>query len=161
MESIDDIINVCDFLFDRLKKNLQKDSPLTEMMWRRREIENYLCTEEVLLSYARHDLPDDLFGTAEANRREQTMRESIEEISTALKTLRMPDPWSPDIKASDDFLNRLFDRFFDKLGLPNLFGKTDYHILARLVPKNKIDPEVVEKLDTIVEVALKAKPRVN
>lgn len=158
-EAKKDLVGV--FLFDRLKKNLQKGSPLTEIMWRRREIENYLCTEEVLLSYARHDLPDDLFGTAEAGRREQAMKESIEEISTALKTLRLPDPWSPDIKASDDFLDRLFERFFDKLGLSNIFGKTHYHILARLVPKDKIDPEVVEKLDAIVAVALKAKPRKN
>jgi len=40
-----------------------------------------------------------------------------------------------------------------------MLRKSDYHILARLVPKNDIDPEVIEKLDAIVSVARKAKPR--
>jgi len=130
------------------------------MVWKRREIENYLCMEEVLLAYADADQPpDDLFGLAERQRREQAMREAIAEVSTALKTLGRPDPWSPDIKASDDFLDPLFKKYFEKLGLPNLLRKTDYHILARLVPREKIDPEVVEKLDAIATVAQKAKPR--
>ena len=63
------------------------------------------------------------------------------------------------IKASDDFLDPLFQSFFEKLSLPNLLRKTDYHVLARLVPKDKIDPEVIVKLDGIVEVATKAKPK--
>ena len=146
-------------VFDRLDKELQEGSPLNEMMWQRREIENYLCMEDVLIAYARYDLPDDLFGSAEIGRREQAMRESIEKISDAFKTIGKPDPWSPDIKASDDFLDPLFERYFEKIGLRNLLRKTDYHVLARLVPKEKIDPEVVKKLDAIVEVALKANPR--
>jgi ABC-type transport system involved in cytochrome c biogenesis ATPase subunit len=146
-------------LFDRLDKELQKGAPLIEMMWKRREIENYLCAEEVLLAYARADQPDDLFGLAETERREQAMREAIAEVSVALKTLGKPDPWSPDIKASDDFLAPLFKKYFEKLVLPNLMPKTNYHVLAKLVPKEKIDPEVIEKLDAIVAVAAKAKPR--
>jgi hypothetical protein len=152
-----DLVGVA--LFDRLEKELQKGGPLVEMMWKRREIENYLCREEILLAYPHADQPDDLFGLAERPRREQAMREAIAEVSTALKTLGRPDPWSPDIKASDDFLDPLFKKYFEKLGLPNLLRKTDYHILARLVPKANIDPEIVEKLDTIVSVAKKAKPR--
>jgi energy-coupling factor transporter ATP-binding protein EcfA2 len=146
-------------IFDRLDKKLQQGTPLQETMWNRREIENYLCLPEVLLAYARHDLADDLFGKAEADHREQVMRQTIGEFETALKTLGKPDPWSPDIKVTDEFLDPLFARFFEKLGLPNLLLKTDYHMLASLVPKDKIAPEVVEKLDAIVEVARKAKPR--
>lgn len=148
-------------LFDRIEKPLASGTPLVETMWRRREIENYLCQESVLLAYARQSQADDLFGRAEARRREQAMRECIEEVSAALKTLGRPSPWSPDIKASDEFLNPLFERFFDKLGLPNLLRKTDYHILAGLVPAGQIDPEVVEKLDGIAAVAAKAVPRVT
>ena len=87
------------------------------------------------------------------------MKESIQEVSDALKTLGEPDPWSPDIKATDHFLDRLFKAYFRKLGLPNLLQKTDYHILARLVPKELIADEVKEKLDAIVTVARKARPR--
>lgn len=146
-------------LFDRIDKPLASGTPLTETMWQKREIENYLCQESVLLAYAQHDQPDDLFGRAEADRRVQTMRECIKQITTALQTLGRPDPWSADVKASDDFLNPLFDLFFQKIGLPNLFRKTDYHVLASLVPKGKIDSDVVAKLDGIFAVAQKAKSK--
>jgi hypothetical protein len=128
------------------------------MMWQRREIENYLCQEDVLVAYARHDQPDDLFGRAEAARREQVMRECIVEVTAALATLSRPSPWSDDIKASDEFLNPVFERFFKKLGLPNLLRKTDYHVLAGLVPKDKLVPEITAKLDAILAVAQKARP---
>jgi hypothetical protein len=145
-------------LFDRIEKPLQSSTPLTEMMWQKREIENYLCQENVLVAYARHDQPDDLFGRAEADRREQVMRECITEVTAALATLGRPSPWSDDIKASDEFLNPVFEQFFKKLGLPNLLRKTDYHVLAGLVPKDKLDPEVKTKLDFILAVAQKARP---
>ena len=133
-EARTDLVGVA--LFDRLERPLQSGTPLTEMMWQKREIENYLCQEDVLAAYARHDQPDDLFGRAEAARREQVMRECIAEVAAALATLSRPSPWSDDIKASDEFLNPVFERFFKKLGLPNLLRKTDYHVLAGLVPKD-------------------------
>lgn len=146
-------------LFDRLDKELQGNSPLVELMWKRREIENYFCIKYVLLEYARYDQPDNLFGIAERDKRVHLMEEAIHEITTALRTLSKPDPFSPDIKSTDDFLDNLFKLYFDKLDLPLMLRKSDYHILARLVPKNDIDPEVIEKLDAIVSVARKAKPR--
>lgn len=146
-------------LFDRLDKALATDSPLTELMWQRREIENYVCAEPVLMAYARHDQPDDLFGYGEAERREKVMRECVAEVAHALDILHKPGPWSDDIKASDDFLDPLFERYFDRLGLPNLLRKTDYHVLAGLVPRDLIPPEVTAKLDAIVTVAQRARPR--
>lgn len=155
-EARTDLVGVA--LFDRLDKPLQTGMPLTEMMWQKREIENYLCQEDVLIAYARHDQPDDLFGRAEAERREQVMRECIAEVAAALAILGRPSPWSDDIKASDEFLNPVFERFFKKLGLPNLLRKTDYHVLAGLVPKDKLAPEVTAKLDAILAVAKNARP---
>lgn len=146
-------------LFDRLDKVLATNAPLTEMMWQRREIENYLCAEPVLIAYARHDQANDLFGYAEAKHREAVLRRCIAEVSSALEILHKPGPWSKDIKASDDFLDPLFERYFAALNLPNLLRKTDYHVLARLVPRELIAPEVVEKLDAIVAVAQRARPR--
>lgn len=157
-EAKNDLIGIA--IFDRLGKNLQEDTPLTEIMWRQCEIENYLCKEEVLMAYARYELSmSDLFGRAEIHRREKAMRESIEEISSALKKLHNREPWSSNTKVTDDFLDPLFNLYFQKLELPNLLRKSDYHILARLVPKDKIDLEIAEKLDAIVKVAKKAKPR--
>ncbi|NQT20604.1 MAG: ATP-binding protein, partial [Planctomycetes bacterium] len=146
-------------IFDRLENGkLQRDTDLVELMWRRRELENYLCTEEVLLAFARHDQPSDLFGLAETDRRKQAMRKAIAEIADALKALRRTDPWSADIKATDDFLDPLFRAYFEELGLPYLMSKTNYHVLAGLVPKEKINPEIVEKLDAIHKVATAAQP---
>ncbi len=155
-EAKNDLVGIA--IFDRLDSELQSVNGLTETMWHRREIENYFCLEEVLLAYARHDLPDDLFGNAESQRREQVMREAIADVT---KLLEIDDlnPWSPDVKATDQVLDRVSKLFFKKLELPLQLRKSDYHILADLVPKGKLDGEIGEKLDAIVAVAQKSRPR--
>lgn len=159
-EAKKDLVGIA--IFDRLGKNLQEGTPLTEIMWNQSEIENYLCKKEVLMSYARHGLSrSNLFESAEIRRREKAMSESIEEISSALMKLHNRDPWSPDTKVTDNFLDPLFSLYFKKLALPNLLRKSDYHVLANLVPADKIDAEVSGKLDAVVVVARKAKPRVD
>ena len=147
-------------IFDRLEKELQKGTPLHELMWSRREIENYFCLPEVLQAYA-GQTEDDLFGIALREQRAQAMQDAIRDVSNALKTLSKPDPWSADIKATDDFLIPVFASFFKKLDLPLGLRKSDYHVLAGLVPPEKIDPEVTQKLDTIVAVAQQARPRTD
>jgi len=145
-------------LYDRSDFEVEAAPGLTELMWRKREIENYLCSKPVLLAYARGDDVGDLFSRAEAEHRVQVMESCIAEIEEALKKTRKPSPWSPDIKASDDFLDPLFENYFEKLGMPNQMRKTNYHVLARFVRREDLDPEVVEKLDAIVKVAMLAKP---
>jgi hypothetical protein len=49
--------------------------------------------------------------------------------------------------------------FFEKLKLPNLMRKTNYHVLASYVAADRIDPEVAQKLDLIHEVAQRAQPQ--
>ncbi len=156
-EAKNDLVGIA--IFDHLDKELQTNDSLTEIMWSRREIENYFCMKEVLLAYAKHDLPDDLFGRVECQHREQAMTEAIAEVTVALETLNRPDPWSVDIKASDEFLDPLFKKFFEKLKLPLQLRKSDYHILAGLVPKERMDAEITMKLDAIVTVASKSTPR--
>ena len=87
------------------------------------------------------------------------MREAIAEVTAALKTLDKPDPWLCDIKASDDFLDPLFRAFFKKRGLPLQLRKSDYHVLAGLMPSARLDAEIAEKLDAIVATAAQARPR--
>ena len=145
-------------IFDRLESPLQKSEALLELMWRRRELENYLCTEPVLMSYAKGTHAGDLFGHAEQTKREKAMNEAIAEVSEALRTLREASPWSPDTKVTDEFLDPLFKTYFKKLNLPLTFRKADYHKLAALLPNDKIDPEITAKLDEIVRVAKQAKP---
>jgi len=85
------------------------------------------------------------------------MEECIHDF-TPPAALRDPkDSWWSDAKASDEFLDRIFDAFFKKLKLPNLMTKSDYHVLARHVPKEQIDPEVATVLDSILNVSNQAK----
>jgi len=157
-EAKNDLVGIA--IFDRLDKKLQATDTLVEMMWRRREIENYFCREDVLLAYARHDQPDDLFGRAEAEQREKAMREAIEEVTKLLEIDELA-PWSPDVKATDQVFDRVFRLFFKKLGLPLQLRKSEYHVLASLMPREELDGEITEKLDAIVTVAKKAKPKTD
>lgn len=145
-------------LFDRLDRALDAGGPLVHLMWSRREIENYFCQEAALLSFASEGAPGDFVGPTESKRRLDAMRLSIQELSEALRTLGKPGPWSADIKASDEFLDPLFRKFFEKLGLPLTFRKADYHVLASHVAVDQVDAEVAEVLSAIVDIAEKARP---
>ena len=80
----------------------------------------------------------------------------FEEIERALDTLGGPSPWDSDIKASDDFLDRLFARFDEQANSPALIRKTDYHCLDEFLKAEDIDSEISEKLDAIVDAAQRA-----
>lgn len=139
---------------------LQPNPNLTQRMWRRREIENYLCQRETLLAWAQEQgsvHAGELFAAPWRD----AMQESIVEISRALAALGKPDPWGHDVKASDDFLEPLFRNFYARFGLPNLMRKTDFHTLAPFVDLTAIDAEVREVLDQIAATAAQAATRVS
>jgi Fe-S cluster assembly ATPase SufC len=154
-EAKNDLVGIA--IFDRLDKELQSVA-LMETMWRKREIENYLCFPETFFAFAAHDLPDDLFGKAEVDKRKKLMNEILNEVETALNVLGK-NPWSADTKVSDEFLDPVFRKYFEELGIPNLMRKNSYHLLAEYVPTEKIDMEIGEKLDMIAAVAAKSRPR--
>jgi len=148
-EAKPDLVGIA--IYDRLESALPADPNLVQHMWRQREIENYLCHEATLLAWAQAmgRQHGELFESVWR----QTMEDAIAEITQALAALGRPDPWGADIKASDDFLDPLFRKFYEKMALPNLMAKTDYHTLVPFVPAERIDPEVRQTLDRIVEVA--------
>jgi ABC-type taurine transport system ATPase subunit len=144
-------------VFDRIDRGLPDGFALPSIVWPRREIENYLCYPEVLLGYAKDDPTvsqgggEDLFAPV----REQAMNDAITELAAALATLGRPAPWSPDLKVTDEFLDRVFEIFFQKLDLPpNLMRKTDYHTLVQYLPPDKMAPEIGAALDRIYSVAM-------
>ena len=152
-EAKQDLIGIV--VFDRIPASkLRKDKSLVELVWRRREIENYLISLDTLIAYARQ-------GDSDAETREQVMRETFTLLVPPIALQNATDKWWVDTKASDDFLDRIFDLYYEKLGLPNQLRKTNYHILANYVPLDKIDPEIVEKLDAILAVAKRATPRTD
>jgi ABC-type branched-subunit amino acid transport system ATPase component len=149
-------------VLDRLEMTLQESAPLTVRMWKRREIENYVTSEIALLGYAESQaigvMAGPLFEVSEKLRLRRAMAESIAEITDALRKLNKPDPFSSDIKASDEFLTPVFHTFFQKLGLPDLMQKSDFHTLVTHVPPEEIDRDMHETLDAIFAVAESAHP---
>jgi ABC-type cobalamin/Fe3+-siderophores transport system ATPase subunit len=145
-------------IYDRLKSNPNSLDFFIQATWKKRELENYFIDKNVLIRYARFGFTNDLFGTQEANRRERIMNDSIDKITEALKILRQPLPWTDEIKITDDFLDKVFESYFEELQMPNLLRKTDYHSLIDFFDITNIDSEVVEKLDLIVSIAKQAKP---
>jgi energy-coupling factor transporter ATP-binding protein EcfA2 len=149
-------------LFDRIEQPIQNRQELAEYSWRRREIENYLISPQTLEKFAEMSAdeaaPGPLFNQHERERRLAAMRECIEDFVPRAAQRDLTDRWWSDTKASDDFLDRLFEAFFTKLGLPNLMNKTHYHRLARCVPLEQVDPEIGLVLDAIVSVANRATP---
>ncbi len=159
-EAIPDLRGIA--LFDRFERDMPENPYLEYLVWKRREIESYLCSEATLEAYARasamagESMP--LFAPSEADRRSKAMQEAISEIERALGLLGKGSPWDRDIKASDEFLTPLFETYFRKIGLPNLMRKGSFHELVAYVPEHEIDAEIEEKLTAIAAVAERAEP---
>ena len=147
-------------LFDRLDKELDSAPSLLETMWKKREIENYFLSESVLMRWVSRDTPTDLFSVSEIERAETAMRTAITRV-TELLEIDAKSPWSENVKATDEVLDRIFRLFFAELKLPMAFRKADYFKLIDYMDPAEIDLEVTEKLDLIVQVASSAKPRTN
>ena len=149
-------------LYDRVSDELHGDVHLIEYSWHLREIENYIIkNRQILLDCARGVATERDGGPLFSNKWVSTMDETITEVEKALDTLGKGSPWSSNIKVTDDFLDPLFKSFFEKLEIPNLMEKTNYHTLVRYLPTDQIDPEVSDVLDAIFEVSKKAKPLGN
>lgn len=144
-------------IFDNLQQDVGQESNFDILQWARREIENYLCNRETLNAYAREvehkEAAGPLFSQAETQKRIDAMGKSIEEVENAMKTLKEGSPWDTKTKVSERFLPAVFEKYFEKLKLPNVMLKKNYHVLARFISKDNIDNEIKEKLDAIVKIA--------
>ncbi|MBF0306568.1 MAG: AAA family ATPase [Alphaproteobacteria bacterium] len=146
-------------VYDRSDRAPPDDSRLRQYMWSQREIENYIARRDVLLAWTRWKAADQNAGPLFERDWVSQMEASIDSLEEALAKLRKPSPWGADIKVTDDFLDPLFVDFFERLKLPNLMRKTDYHDLARFARAEDLDPEIGRVLDAIVDVASTARPR--
>lgn len=150
-EAKSDLVGVA--LFDHLDHKLEEKPGLTQAQWKRREIENYLCSKDILLRWAKEEAhPDNLFEQDW----EDVMAAEMQKLEDALVTTGKGSPWSDDFKISDDFLTPLFQNFFAIARLPNEMRKSNFHRLVDRMRPDEIDAEVNEKLDMICEVAGRA-----
>lgn len=149
-------------LIDDVDREKADAGPLPVVQWSRREIENYLCQPKVLEDYAAQLGKDraagPLFEAPESSRFRETMRRCIEDRVPPAALRDPEDQWWRTVKASDDFLDPVFAKFFAALELPNLMRKTDYHQVASLVPADQIDAEVGKVLDRVLATARQARP---
>jgi ABC-type lipoprotein export system ATPase subunit len=156
-EAKKDLVGVA--VFDRQDKPLPDDmtdlKSLAVTIWARREIENYLCTPDVLKAYVRDASGGGLFAASW----EEKIMGIVQDLVPPVALRDSANAWWSNTKITDDFLDPLFERFFRELHLPNLMRKTDYHTLAKYVPADAVPLEVVEKLDVILQVAERARPR--
>lgn len=159
-EAKPDLVGIA--IYDRLDRPPREDGGLVQATWGRREIENYICSPLVLLAWAeaegRQLSPGPLFEQEEIRKRREVMQQSIEELVPRIAQNDPRDTWWSTVKASDEFLDRLFERYYDRLRLPNLMRKTDYHQLAQFARPGDLDDEIRAKLDQIVEIARQARP---
>jgi AAA15 family ATPase/GTPase len=134
-------------IYDRMEKTLNKDD-LFEMMWERREIENYLPLPDVIVRYFESQHRD-LFSSRDS----EIIREIIkEEVPPAALKDKDHNFWI-NTKISDDFLDRIFKKFAMKKNTSVPIYKKDYHLLIQYAEPEEISEEVKEKLDKILEIA--------
>jgi hypothetical protein len=141
-------------LFDHIPNPLNDSPFLLELMWQRREIENYLSSEAILVRYvAGPEIEaNDMFQGEERDQRIAAMRRCIASIEQAVATLGRPSVWSAEIKATDDFLEPVFKLYAESMK-STVLRKTRFHELASVMRPEEIAPEIVEKLDAIWAVA--------
>ena len=133
-------------LFDNLNLPGGSSDVLLEYSWKKREIENYFCTRDVLMRWVETEWP--LFR--------DSMESSISETENAMQLLGRGTPWDAYTKVSDDFLEPVFRSFYSKTGMSSIQSKADYHFLINYIEPEEIDPEVTGVLDTIAEIATKS-----
>jgi hypothetical protein len=139
-------------IFDRMERALPPREGVEQLMWRRREIENYLAFPETLLAFITNQFSESdapIFGQPFTAIMDEVIRSRIPPIALG----NYSDPWWLNTKMSDEFLTPLFAQFYARLDVPNRMEKSDFYRLADFVPAEFIAPEMAEKLDAVVRIA--------
>lgn len=132
-------------IFDRLSgEKLDRDGTLCEMMWNRREIENYLPLPEVLERY---------FEKERAVLYLPVIREIFEnEVPKSALRDKSHDFWI-NTKISDFIEEKVLKKLRETLGIAPPLQKNKFYLLVDYANKEELDPEIKEKLDMIFDVA--------
>jgi len=142
-------------LLDRISgAKITSTDGLIKYSLKRRELENYFCSKNSLLAWAREmNRNDGLCGKADVA--EKAMRESIEKIEESIKNIK-PDIesiWSADLKASDEVLTPILHDYFKRMNQHSQIQKSRFHELIPFMNPKDVDNEIVEILDSIHRIA--------
>jgi predicted ATPase len=159
-------------LIDHTDSHLKEDGPLVEMMWNRREIENYLLVPQTILRFCKKETlrirgveTQSASGDFVNQQLEQTVELEQEEILKLLQHFVVQDaiakpledsPFLMGTKISDVVLEPFFKDFYGSLREYNRMPKNEFFRLAEIMTKEEIHPEVLEKLDRISDVLVVA-----
>lgn len=136
-------------IFDRIENPLNASGALVELMWSRRELENYFFQPEVLIAYAeREGNTDDLSH----EQRRAAMQEAIRQIVRPIALQDRGNNYWTDIKASDE-LEQILRQYQQLLGQPGDSSKARFYEMIDWMKPAQIAIEITEKLDAILAVA--------
>lgn len=140
-------------IFDKLDAPLSSsDQELVQVCWKKKEIENYFSSDQLLMRWAKKSA-NDRIGSLFVDSWVKDMEEALSTVREAMKTMHdLESPWDSEMKASET-LGIVFRDFFKRVGHPNDFGKGKYWNLIELMEPSEIDAEVKEVLDAIYSVA--------
>ena len=157
-------------LIDQSDILLQSGGPLVELMWRRREIENYLLMPDVILRFCRREILR-ISGLVEAGNvgQEPLWSETLQADLDAnagrlLARMLLPEvfeqpfsdsPFLLGIKGSDVVLEPFFRQFYAAFREYNMMPKHNFYRLASLMKRIEMHPEITEKLDAIAATLLR------
>ena len=132
---------------------------LKQARWKKYEIENYFFSVATLIEFAKREqskraqyiLMDGALSLFTVETDYSKEMNEIVKRSFAPEDLEneKSDYWSTEVKASTK-IEKVLKDFYQKVGLPQGFSsKNNFHELVDCMPKEKIDPEIKEKLDLI------------
>jgi len=155
-EAVPDLKGIA--LFDRLDSPPGERHGIEQLMWRRREIENYLYSKDALMSFAESEGKTKR-DTSLAKLWRGAMEQAVSEVEGALTIIYgTADRWRSERKVSEDLLAPILDKFYTRLGMPNQLRKANFHKLVTHLSPDDVHPEVSEKLDAILAVSKAARP---
>ena len=137
---------------------------LTETMWNRREIENYLVVPSALIRFCEQaakesmgissDEDGGLFGKTIPNPSAiDSLFKKISRVSDDEYAMPLVDtPYLKDAKASELILEPFFKEFYKIIGQYNTMPKNAFYRIASIMTPNEIHPEIQEKLNAIAKL---------
>ena len=150
-------------LFDHLdREDYPIDGDLSEQMWSRREIENYLMPTLSLDRYARRrggrEYEGPLLSQSESDRWSEAMATALLDRLPPAAHRDSADPYWSRTKVSDDLLEPVLRAFFRSMSLYNDMPKSRYHELVRFLEPEEVHSDVVAVLDAIADQQQRARP---
>ena len=153
LAGLDELYDLKGFaIYNRINKPLNTMQDLTEVLWKKREIENYFFSKKILLEYVVSDIQNDLFAENEKQNRIRIMEEALDDALPGAARRDTEDSFWNDEKASE-YMEKIFKYYFQKQSIPVTLSKNKYYELIDFLKLEEIDKEMIEKLDLIQKIS--------